>query len=79
MSRQGAHFQTLNGKPSNKKYSGMKKCDNIASRGFDGSLLNGKDWETDFLNTRHTENSLRYLLLLLNFTQVYLFHSHSFS
>lgn len=82
MSR-GAHFRTVNGKSSKKKYSGMKKCDNVATTGIDGSLLNGKEWETDFLNTRHTENSLRYyfiinLILLIKFHPLIFTHFFGF-
>lgn len=61
MSR-GANFQTLKGKPSKSKHSGRNDCDIIATERVDGTLLNGRSWETDILNTRQTENSLRYFL-----------------
>ena len=57
----GSHFRTMGGKPSKLKKSGRNQCEIIAER-VDGSLLNGRRWDTDILSTRQTENSSRYVL-----------------
>lgn len=61
----------MGGKPSKLKKSGRNQCEIIAER-VDGSLLNGRRWDTDILSTRQTENSSRYLIVYFHI------HIHSY-